>query len=75
MKSNYCFEIIPIVQIKPSPVTSLKEYDPIEELSPNMHGIISSVFMATPPPYVSPKITGLSPKILYLYCDERRDIQ
>ena len=40
----------------------------------NMHGIISSVFLATPPPYVSPKISGLSPKILYLYCDERRDI-
>ena len=47
----------------------------VEELSPNMHGIISSVFLATPPPYVSPKISGLSPKILYLYCDKRRDIR
>jgi hypothetical protein len=35
----------------------------------------SSVFLATPPPYVSPKISGLSPKILYLYCDERRDVR
>ncbi len=50
-------------------------YIHIEELSPNMHAIISSVFLATPPPYVSPKISGLSPKILYLYCDERRDIR
>ena len=40
-----------------------------------MHGIILSVFLATPPPSVSPKISGLSPKILYLYCDKRRDIQ
>ena len=47
----------------------------IEVVSPNMHGIVSSVFLATPPPYVSPKILGLSPKILYLYCDERRDIR
>ena len=47
----------------------------VEEVSPNMHGIISSVFLATPLPYVLPKILGLSPKILYLYCDKRRDIQ
>ena len=40
-----------------------------------MHGIISSVFLATPPPYVSPKLLGLSPKILFLYCDERREIR
>ena len=45
----------------------------VEELSPNMHGIILSVFLATRPPYVLPKISGLSPKILYLYRDERRD--